>query len=87
MYSKKAYIYGDAITEYINANLEQNAQEGDEIPPGIEELDDGYGYGSWVRASEDREIANCSVESDEVLGRYIVRCIVGELGADEDYAY
>jgi hypothetical protein len=56
------------------------------MPPGIEELDDGYGYGygSWIRASEDREIANCSVELDEILGRYIVRCIVAELGADQE---
>jgi hypothetical protein len=34
IYMKKAYIYGDAITEYFTANPEQNAQEGDNIPPG-----------------------------------------------------
>jgi hypothetical protein len=50
----------------------------------MEEFNEGDGYKSWIRASEDREIANCSVESDEILGRYIVRCIVAELGADQE---
>jgi hypothetical protein len=67
IYTKRVYIYGDAITEYIAANHEQNAQENVDIPPGIEALDEGYGYGSWIRASEDRETANCSVELDEVM--------------------
>jgi hypothetical protein len=84
IYTKRVYIYGDTITEYITANPEQNAQENDDIPPGIEALDEGYGYGSWIRASGEREIANCSVELDEVLGQYIVRCIVAELGADQE---
>jgi hypothetical protein len=39
-----------------------------DILQNIEELNEGDGYGSWIRANADREIVNCSVELDEVLG-------------------
>jgi hypothetical protein len=45
------------------------------IPFGKEELDYNDEYRSWIRGTDDREIANCTVEYDEVLKNYIVRCI------------
>jgi hypothetical protein len=84
IYTNRVYMYGDAITEYITENPEQNAQENDDLPPGMETLDEGYGYGSWIRASVDRDTANCSVELDEVLGIYVVRCIAAELSIDQE---
>jgi hypothetical protein len=48
--------------------------EGDDIPPRKTELGDGDGLGSFIRITEDQEIANCTLEFDEVMNAYVVTC-------------
>jgi hypothetical protein len=50
--------------------------EGEDIPPGKTELQDWDGFGSLIRVTEDQEEANCTLEFDEVMNVYVVRCML-----------
>jgi hypothetical protein len=57
--------------------------EGDDIPPGKTGLQEGDGFGSLIRVTEDQEQANCTLEFDEVMNVYVVRCMISEENISE----
>jgi hypothetical protein len=53
-------------------------KQDDDIPPGKTELQDGDGFGSLIRVTEDQEEANCTLEFNEVMNAYVVRCMISK---------
>jgi hypothetical protein len=63
IYADAEFTRGEAITTYVVKEdvIVTSRFEGDDIPPGKTELQDGDGFGSLIRVTEDQEEANCTL--------------------------
>jgi hypothetical protein len=85
IYAEAVFTRGEAITTNVVREdvIVTSRFEGDDIPPGKTELQDGDGLGSLIRVTEDQEEANCTLEFDEVMNVYVVRCMISRENISE----
>jgi hypothetical protein len=85
IYAEAEFTRGEAITTYVVKEdvIVTSRFKGDDIPPGKTELQEGDGCGSLIRVTEHQEQANCTLEFDEVMNVYLVRCMISKENISE----